>query len=90
MANSDRFNPEYVRLVDHLAAERRARGLTQAEVAARVGTTQSIVSKYERKEVLMDLLDYVRYCLAVGLAPAGPLERFAWTLDDLRRGDPVP
>ena len=85
MANRDRYHPEYVRLVEALIAERKSRDVTQAEVAQRMGTTQSFVSKYERREVLMDVLDYVRYCLAIGIEPAEILARFPWSTDNLSR-----
>jgi len=85
VANRDRFHPEYVRLVDALIAERKSRGATQADVAQRMGTTQSFVSKYERREVLLDVLDYVRYCLAIGANPAEMLAKFDWDMGTLAR-----
>lgn len=85
MANSDRFHPEYIRLIEYLVKERRVRNLTQADIAMLIGTTQSIVSKYERKEVLMDVLDFVRYCLALEISPTDVLSSLGWTLQELKR-----
>ena len=85
MANRDRYHPDYVRLVEALVAARKSHGITQAEVAQRMGTTQSFVSKYERREVLLDILDYVRFCLAVGISPAETIGSFPWDLNKLNK-----
>jgi transcriptional regulator with XRE-family HTH domain len=83
LANSDRYHPEYVRVVDALVTERKRRGFTQVDMAMRMGTSQSIVSKYERREVLLDLLDYCRYCLAMDLDPGMFIGRFGLALENL-------
>lgn len=85
MANRDRYSEDYAALIDRLVSERKARGLTQQNVAEAMGTTQSFVSKYERREVLLDVLDYVRYCLAIKTNPADILSEFPWDLQTLSR-----
>ncbi|NUB05162.1 helix-turn-helix transcriptional regulator [Azospirillum sp. Vi22] len=85
VANRDRYHPSYVQLVEALIAERKSRNVTQVEVAQRMGTMQSFVSKYERREVLMDVLDYVRYCLAIGVEPVEIIAKFRWDLTNLSR-----
>jgi transcriptional regulator with XRE-family HTH domain len=42
-------------------------GLTQAELAERVGQSQSFVSKYESGERRLDVLELRRICGALGL-----------------------
>ncbi|MEE3627826.1 helix-turn-helix transcriptional regulator [Nitrospirillum sp. BR 11752] len=69
MGNKDRFSESYRRIVEGLIAARKSKKLTQGDVAARMGTDQSQVSKLERGERRVDVIDYVRYCRAVGLAP---------------------
>ncbi len=85
VANRDRYSEDYAALIDRLVSERKARGLTQQHVAEAMGTTQSFVSKYERREVLLDVLDYVRYCLALKADPADVLSEFRWDLQNLSR-----
>lgn len=58
------------RLGDVLAALRVSAGLSQAEVAARLGKPQSFVSKYESAERRVDLPDLEDIAIAIGV----PLE----------------
>jgi len=64
----DRFLAEGVRrqLLIDLGDIRRARGLTQTQVAAAMGTSQSAVAKLERGESDPRLSTVARYALAVG------------------------
>lgn len=48
---------EQRRLVELLRQMRKERGLTQAQVAARLGRPQSFVSKYESGERRLDLIE---------------------------------
>jgi transcriptional regulator with XRE-family HTH domain len=43
-------------------------GLTQAEVAARLGRPQSFVSKYESGERRLDLIELSEVCAALGIS----------------------
>jgi len=61
----DKFDPLYQALIDALVKERKARGLTQTDVADRMGTDQSQISKFERYERRLDIVDFVRYCRAI-------------------------
>ncbi|CAA7625050.1 helix-turn-helix transcriptional regulator [Magnetospirillum sp. UT-4] len=65
MGQKDKFDPLYRALVDGLINARKARGLTQADVAARMGTDQSHISKFERYERRLDVVDFIRYCRAI-------------------------
>ena len=51
--------PEHVRLVGLLKQERRRAGLTQHEVARRLGGPQSFVAKYEGGERRLDLIEFI-------------------------------
>ena len=61
------------RLVDELVVRRRAQGLSQTEVAARMGTSQSAVARLEASTGDLKVSTLERYAAAVG-AP------IAWTL----------
>lgn len=74
MGIKDKYEPDYRKIVDALIAERKARGLTQAQVAQAMGIEQSRVSKYERLERRLDVLDYARFCRALGVTPGAFLD----------------
>jgi hypothetical protein len=59
------FGPAYRRLRDWLVAARRGQGLTQAELAQRLGRHQSFVSKYERGERRLDFVEVVEIAEAL-------------------------
>ncbi|CAN7193014.1 helix-turn-helix transcriptional regulator [Variovorax sp. LjRoot84] len=59
----------YQALRKHLRAMRRAAGLTQAELGARLKVDQSHVSKVERGERYMDVLFYLDWSRACKLKP---------------------
>jgi transcriptional regulator with XRE-family HTH domain len=54
------------RLVAELVARRRALGLSQTEVAARMGTSQSAVARLEASSGDVRLSTFERYAAAVG------------------------
>jgi len=64
----------YRQLVATLKATRKAHGLTQAEVAARLGVCRTWVSKIESCEVGLDLLGLIRLCRVYGLKTATAVE----------------
>lgn len=69
MTNRDRFEAEYRQIITALVSERQKRGLTQWDVARAMGIDQSQLSKLERSERRLDIIDYVRYCRALGMEP---------------------
>jgi transcriptional regulator with XRE-family HTH domain len=60
-------------VVADLIRRRKAAGLTQTDMARRLRTDQSQISKLERGERRFDIIDYVRYCRAIGVDPGEPL-----------------
>src|SRR3954469_12342476 len=64
-------------VIDHLAAARTAAGLTQAEVADRMGTTQAAVAKLETHRHDPRLSTLMRYVAAL----SEQAEPFLQTLD---------
>jgi transcriptional regulator with XRE-family HTH domain len=70
--------PGFRDLVDRLVEERQALGLSQTEVAARMGTSQSAVARLERGDTDVRLSTLERYAAALerrvgfGLADRDP------------------
>lgn len=64
-----------------LYAARRQQGLTQAEVARRMGTTQSAVSDLERGDYDPQLSTFARWSAALGKTLYVTLDDLTITLD---------
>jgi transcriptional regulator with XRE-family HTH domain len=66
-AEFDRLNPEFA-FLDQILAARKAAGLTQAEIARRIGTTQSAVARLESISAkhFPSLATLHKYATAVG------------------------
>jgi transcriptional regulator with XRE-family HTH domain len=62
------FTKEYALFLSHLRAARKAAGLTQEQVAERLGQTQSFVSKCERGERRIDVVELRAFCQAIGIS----------------------
>lgn len=60
-------SPEHQLLVDELVAARKAAGLTQEELARKVGKHQSHISRLEAAERDVSVLDLVLWCQATGV-----------------------
>jgi transcriptional regulator with XRE-family HTH domain len=59
---------EYKVFLRELRAARRRTGLTQVDLAAKVGETQSFVSKCERGERRLDIVEVRSFCRALGVS----------------------
>lgn len=64
---------DHTRLRTLLRATRQQSGLTQVAVAARLGTPQSFVAKYEGGERRLDVLEFVAVVRALEADPVGIL-----------------
>jgi len=60
-----------------LAAERKAKGVTQAELAAKLKKPQSFVSKYEGGQRQLTVANYAAVCKALGIKPEKILNRLS-------------
>jgi len=69
------FGGDHRHLVAVLAEARQASGLTQAELAARVGKDQSFVSIIERGQRRVDVLEFVALARAMDAEPTQLFER---------------
>jgi len=63
------FTESYERFCNLLIAARKAKGLTQVDLAARLGRPQSFVSKYERGERRLDVIEFLEVTRAMGVDP---------------------
>ena len=61
------FTDEYEAFVQRLALARRQAGLTQQDLANRLNRHQSFVSKFERCERRLDVLEFVTICRVLNL-----------------------
>ena len=73
-----RMSQERRRLVTDLTARRQAAGLSQTEVAARMGTSQSAVARLEAGEADARASTLERYAAAIG-------GQISWALHDSDR-----
>lgn len=64
-----RSSPRYTRLSQLLAEARLAAGLTQAELAERLGRPQSYVSKFECGERRLDVVEFLEIAERIGCSP---------------------
>ena len=74
MARRDIYEEAYRTIVRRLVEFREQADVTQVELAKRMGTDQSQLSKFERFERRLDIMDYVRYCVSLGVDPSVPLK----------------
>lgn len=81
---SSLYSDDYVAFVDALVAVRRELGVTQDELAARLRKPQSFVSKSERRQRRIDVMEFVAIAEALGQDPGELLCRLrsAQTSDD--------
>lgn len=63
------FTAAYDAFCRQLVAERKKAGMTQAALAEVLGKPQSFVSKYERGERRLDVVEFVQIAAAIGLDP---------------------
>ena len=69
------FTRDYETFLRRLRGARLGAGLTQAQLAERLGQTQSFVSKCERGERRLDLVEARAFCVAMGVSfPAFVIE----------------
>lgn len=67
------FTDAYVSAVDQLTAMRKARNISQTELADRIGKTQQFVSLMERRERRLDLVEFMVLVRALGGDPEATL-----------------
>jgi len=59
----------YANLIAWLKSGRLKAGLSMRELSEKLGVTHSYIGKVEQNERRLDVLEYVKYCEALGLNP---------------------
>lgn len=75
MAKKSIFTSRYQRLKRLLIEARQDAGLTQVDLAAKLDRPQSFVSKYERGERRLDIVEFLEVADALGLDSAEFIEK---------------
>ena len=70
------FTQRHQELIGFIASVRKAAGITQVELAERLGRPQSFVSKVERGERRLDVIEFCQVAEALGHDPAILLATF--------------
>ena len=70
------FSTEYVRFLNLLRQIREQAGLTQVELAQKLDTTQSFISKCERGDRRIDIVELRAFCTAMGTSLIQFVETF--------------
>lgn len=72
---------EYLAIVNKLAAMRKAAGLSQRALAARLSVVASWVSKVETGERRLDIVEFCWFCHACGREPSAVMEELSDVID---------
>jgi transcriptional regulator with XRE-family HTH domain len=67
---------EQAKLREQFIRARKSVGLTQVELAERLGRPQSFVSKYERGERKLDVVEFYEGCRSLEIDPVAFLKQF--------------
>lgn len=70
------YSAKYVRFLYLLRQLREQAGLTQVELAQRLDTTQSFISKCERGDRRIDIVELRAFCTAMGTSLMQFVETF--------------
>ena len=64
------YTPAYRHVVERVVALRKRAGLTQRELAAKLGWPQNLVARLETTQRRLDLVEFVAICEACGADPS--------------------
>lgn len=76
------FTPAYSRLIEFMVHNRKEAGLTQVALAARLKKPQSFVSKLERGERRLDVVEFYAIMRAMNYDPGSAFIDYANSLPD--------
>lgn len=86
---SSTHHRHYQALLRLLRQLRDEAGLTQVELGRKLGNTQTFISKIERGERRMDVVEFAEFCDALGVDPINALARFLEQRRGVRSGKKV-
>jgi len=73
------YTKDYAIFLQYLRQARKRAGLTQQHIAEKLETTQSVISKCERGERRIDVVELREFCKAMGV----PLREFIESLESI-------
>ena len=73
-------SPEYRTAIDAIKAARDEQGLSQRELARRLGKHPSFVNKIEQLERRLDVLEFIAIARAIGVAETALLQTIVQAL----------
>jgi transcriptional regulator with XRE-family HTH domain len=71
------YEQSYAAFTDLLKEERKSAGLTQAKLAKKLRRPQSYVSKYERGDRRLDVIEFLEIARVIGFDPTTFLSRLS-------------
>ncbi len=77
---------EYRIFLAHLREAREVAGMSQVELASRLKDTQTFVSKCERGERRIDLIEFLQWCAALGISASAFLHELEPHIQPARKG----
>ena len=60
---------EYRKLTAWLKKKREVKGLTMRQLSVKMNTSHSFIGKVEQRERRLDIIEFLRYCEALGASP---------------------
>lgn len=84
------FTPEYKVFLALLVEARKKSGLSQQGLAARLSKPQSFVSKYERGERRLDVVEFLHVARSMGISTTELLAEIEKHLPPARDGEERP
>lgn len=69
------YSDSYSTFLDLMIEARKAAGLSQSQVASALGKPQSFVSKYERGERRLDVVEFIEICKQLKVEPEAFIKR---------------
>ena len=79
------YRDDYALFLRHLRNAREKAGLTQEQVARKLGLTQTFISKCERGERRLDIIELRDFCTTLGLSLGEFVAEFETALKKGRR-----
>lgn len=77
--------PAYVKLGKYLAGVRETKGLSQAQLARKLGRVQSLIAKTEIGIRRLDVVEFIELANALGVAPQRLFEGVLGQLHEKKR-----
>jgi transcriptional regulator with XRE-family HTH domain len=70
------YSKKYKLFISLLREYRRKKDITQAELAKAIGTKQAVISKFEKCERRVDILEFINMCEALNVSTLEFMEEF--------------